>query len=59
MHSQPVDPERNTPYVKQLEELAQAIAKKASIEQFHMTYRSSGGKANWLAPDVKDTIRDL
>ncbi len=59
VHSQPIDPERNEVYVKQFTELATAIAQKASIQNFHITYRSSGGKANWLAPDVKDKIREL
>jgi protoporphyrin/coproporphyrin ferrochelatase len=59
VHSQPVDPERNENYVKQFEELGQAIAQKAGIENFHITYRSSGGKENWLAPDVKDKIKEL
>lgn len=59
VHSQPEDPERNAPYVKQFEELAAAIAKKAGVANFHAVYRSSGGKANWLAPDVKDKIKEL
>lgn len=59
VHSQPVNPERNESYVKQFEELARAIAKKVGIENFHITYRSSGGKENWLSPDVKDKIKDL
>lgn len=59
VHSQPLDPERNTIYVKQFTEMATAIAKKARIVNFHTTYRSSGGKATWLEPDVKDKIREL
>ena len=59
VHSQPIDPEKNAAYVAQFEQLAQAIVKKAGIENFHITYRSSGGKANWLAPDVKDKIKEL
>lgn len=59
VHSQPIDPERNEMYVQQFTELATAIAQKAGIQNFHLTYRSSGGKANWLAPDVKDQIREL
>lgn len=59
VHSQPVDPARNEVYVNQFTELATAISAKAGIENFHITYRSSGGKANWLAPDVKDKIREL
>lgn len=59
VHSQPIDPERNEIYVQQFTELATAIAQKAGIQNFHITYRSSGGKANWLAPDVKDKIREL
>ena len=53
------NPERNEIYVKQFTELATAIAQKASIQNFHITYCSSGGKANWLAPDVKDKILEL
>lgn len=59
VHSQPEDPERNAPYIRQFEELAAAIVKKAGIEQYHAVYRSSGGKANWLAPDVKEKIKEL
>ena len=59
VHSQPVDPARNEVYVKQFTELATAIASKLGVENFHITYRSSGGKANWLEPDVKAAIRDL
>lgn len=59
VHSQPVDPARNEVYVKQFTELATAIASKLGVENFHITYRSSGGKENWLAPDVKTAIRDL
>ena len=59
VHSQPIDPERNLIYVKQFTELATAIAAKSNIHNFHLTYRSSGGKANWLEPDVKDKIRAL
>lgn len=59
VHSQPYDPARNAPYVQQFTELAAAIAKKAGVENFQAVYRSSGGKANWLAPDVKDKIKEL
>ena len=59
VHSQPIDPERNEVYVKQFTELATAIAEKVGTDQFHITYRSSGGKENWLAPDVKNAMREL
>jgi protoporphyrin/coproporphyrin ferrochelatase len=59
VHSQPIEAERNKPYIKQFEELASAIANKTGIKNWHITYRSSGGKANWLAPDVKEKIKDL
>ena len=59
VHSQPVDPERNKLYVKQFEELARAIATKAQIKNYQLTYRSSAGKEHWLSPDVKDAIRFL
>jgi protoporphyrin/coproporphyrin ferrochelatase len=59
VHSQPIDPERNEVYVQQFTELATAIAGKLGVENFHITYRSSGGKANWLEPDVKTAIREL
>lgn len=59
VHSQPEDQERNAPYVKQFEELAAAIAKKADVANFHAVYRSAGGKANWLAPDVKEQLKAL
>ena len=59
VHSQPIDAQRNTPYVQQFEELAAEIAKAAQIDNYKITYRSSGGKANWLAPDVKVAIREL
>lgn len=58
VHSQPLDAERNAPYVKQFEELAAAIAQKAGIERFQCVYRS-GKKEGWLAPDVKDTMKSL
>ena len=57
VHSQPLDPERNEPYVKQFEELAAAVAAKAGIEKFAAVYRS-GKPAGWLAPDVKDVMRE-
>ena len=59
VHSQPLNTERNAPYVQQFEQLAKAIATKANVDNYHLTYRSSGGKANWLAPDVKDKIKEL
>lgn len=59
VHSQPIDEERNTPYIKQFSELAKAIAKRAECPNFHITYRSANGKSKWLAPDVKDKIREL
>ena len=57
-HSQPLDPERNAPYVKQFEELAAAISKKAAIDRFKCVYRS-GKKEGWLAPDVKEAMKTL
>lgn len=57
VHSQPIKPEGNAPYTTEFEALAAAIAEKAGIENFAAVYRSSGGKANWLAPDVKEAIR--
>lgn len=57
VHSQPIKPEGNEPYVSEFEALAAAIAQKAGIENYAAVYRSSGGKENWLAPDVKDAIR--
>lgn len=59
VHSQPVEPERNKLYVQQFEELANAIAAKANIKNYQLTYRSSAGKENWLSPDVKEAIRYL
>lgn len=58
VHSQPIDLERNASYVKQYEELTNAIAAKAGIENFHAVYRS-GKKEGWLAPDVGNKIREL
>lgn len=58
VHSQPLDEERNAPYVKQYNELAAAIAKQAGIENYHCVYRS-GKKEGWLAPDVKETMITL
>ena len=58
VHSQPLDPERNAPYVKQFEELAATIALKAGIERYKCVYRS-GKKEGWLAPDVKDSMKSL
>ena len=58
VHSQPLDPDRNTPYVKQFEQLATAIAQKAGIDRFQCVYRS-GKKEGWLMPDVKDSMRTL
>lgn len=57
VHSQPIKPEGNEPYVSEFEALAAAIAQKAGIENYAAVYRSSGGKENWLAPDVKDAMR--
>ena len=59
VHSQPIDPERNTEYVAQFEALAEAIAAKANIPNFAITYRSAGGQGQWLSPDVKEAIRTL
>lgn len=58
VHSQPLDAERNAPYVQQFEELSAAIATKAGIERYKCVYRS-GKKEGWLAPDVKDEMRAL
>lgn len=58
VHSQPLDEERNAPYVKQFNELASAIAKQAGIENYHCVYRS-GKKEGWLAPDVKEAMSTL
>ena len=58
VHSQPLDPDRNAPYVKQFEQLAAAIAQKAGIDRFQCVYRS-GKKEGWLLPDVKDSMRSL
>ena len=58
VHSQPLDAERNAPYVKEFEELAAAIAKKANIERYEAVYRS-GKPAGWLAPDVKEAMKSL
>lgn len=57
VHSQPIKPEGNEPYVSEFEALAAAIAQKAGIQNYAAVYRSSGGKENWLAPDVKDAMR--
>lgn len=58
VHSQPLDSERNDPYVRQFEELAEAIAKKAGIERYKCVYRS-GKKEGWLSPDVKESMKTL
>lgn len=58
VHSQSLDEERNAPYVKQFNELAAAIAQKAGIENYQCVYRS-GKKEGWLAPDVKEAMREL
>lgn len=58
IHSQPLDPELNKPYVKQFEQLAAAIADKAGIEHFQTVYRS-GKPSGWLSPDVKDVMREF
>lgn len=58
VHSQPINPEVNATYVKQFEELAQAVAEKANIVNYKAVYRS-GKPAGWLAPDVKDVMREL
>lgn len=57
VHSQPIKPEGNAPYTTEFEALAQAIAEQAGIKHYAAVYRSSGGKANWLAPDVKEAMR--
>lgn len=57
VHSQPIKPEGNEPYVGEFQALADAIAQKVGVDNYAAVYRSSGGKANWLAPDVKDAIR--
>lgn len=59
VHSQPIDPVRNALYGQQFEQMAAAIAQKAGVGHFHKVYRSANGKANWLAPDVKDKIKAL
>lgn len=58
VHSQLVDEERNAPYVRQFEELAAAVAEKAGITQYQCVYRS-GRKEGWLAPDVKEAMKNL
>ena len=57
VHSQPIKPEGNEPYVGEFQALADAIAQQVGVDNYAAVYRSSGGKANWLAPDVKDAIR--
>lgn len=59
VHSQPIDPERNEIYVRQFSELSEAISKATQIDNWHITYRSGHGKADWLGPDVKDMIYTL
>lgn len=59
VHIQPLDPERNDVYIKQFTEMETVIAKAAGINNFHTTYRSARGKANWLGPNVKDKIHEL
>jgi len=58
VHSQPINEEVNEPYVKQFNELATAIANKASIQNYKTVYRS-GRKTGWLAPDVKESMTEL
>ena len=59
VHSQPVDEERNKPYIEQFEQLATAIANEVGTHNFHITYRSAHGKVGWLGPDVCEHIRTL
>ena len=59
VHSQPIDEERNKPYMEQFEQLATAIANKVGTSNFHIVYRSAHGKAGWLGPYVCEHIRTL
>lgn len=55
VHSQIVDPERNTPYVAAFRAFAQLVSEKAGVEAYEAVYRS--GRKGWLDPDVKEAIR--
>lgn len=58
VHSQAINENRNASYVGQFEQLATAIAEKAGIKNYHITYRSGRG-AGWLGPDVKEAMKSL
>ncbi|GAB3790101.1 ferrochelatase [Virgibacillus kimchii] len=48
------------PYVKQLEETAELIAKEAGVKNYEVGWQSEGNTPDpWLGPDVQDLTRDL
>ncbi len=55
VHSQIVDPERNTPYVTAFQKFAKLVSEKAGVTDYEAVYRS--GRKGWLDPDVKEAIR--
>lgn len=56
-HSQPLDTERNAPYIAQMEAMALAIAEAAALPAAQVAYRSAKERAKWLGPDVQEAIQ--
>jgi protoporphyrin/coproporphyrin ferrochelatase len=60
-HSLPVDMAARSPYVQQLEQSADLIARQLGHSLFSLAYQSRSGKPSdpWLEPDINIAIRKL
>jgi ferrochelatase len=60
-HSLPEAMARTCPYQAQLSEACQLVAERAGRTAWQLAYQSRSGPPNqpWLAPDIKDLIRQL
>lgn len=60
-HSIPDVMSKNAPYVKQLLETSEKVAKELQIENWNLVYQSRSGPPTvpWLEPDILDHIGDL
>jgi protoporphyrin/coproporphyrin ferrochelatase len=60
-HSVPVATARQSPYVRELEETAAAVAAALALPHWRVAYQSRSGSPHepWLEPDVNDALRAL
>ena len=60
-HSIPVASARTSPYEREIEETARAVAQALGIARWQVAYQSRSGNPRepWLEPDVNDALRAL